>query len=91
MTDREPDDRKIVYLITADAAELIPRGQSGVSSLRGQDVHDRQARAILEARVEAGGELVVGQEADWASIKSLQIRCHEAGIPTVLGNCPSGG
>ena len=54
-------------------------------------MHDRQARAILEARVEAGGKLVVGQEADWISIKRLQIQCHEAGVPTVLGNCPSGG
>ena len=55
------------------------------------EMHDRQARAILEARVEAGGKLVVGQEADWISIKRLQIQCHEAGVPTVLGNCPSGG
>jgi len=54
-------------------------------------MHDRQAKEILEARVEAGGQLVVGHEADWASIKRLQIRCHEAGVPTVLGNCPSGG
>jgi hypothetical protein len=54
-------------------------------------VDDRQARAIIEARIEAGGKLVVGQEADWASIKRLQLRCHEAGVPAVLGNSPSGG
>ncbi len=53
-------------------------------------MHDRKAKEILEDRVEAGGKLVVGQEADWASIKRLQVRCHEAGVPTVLGNCPSG-
>ena len=54
-------------------------------------MNDRQAKANLEARVAAGGKLVVGHEADWASIKRLQIRCHEVGVPTVLGNCPSGG
>ena len=54
-------------------------------------MHERQARELLEARVEAGGKLVVAQEADWASIKRLKLRCHEAGIPAVLGNCPSGG
>ena len=54
-------------------------------------MHDRQARQILEARVEAGGKLVVAQEADWPSIKRLQVQCHEAGVPTVLGNCPKGG
>jgi hypothetical protein len=54
-------------------------------------MHDRQARAILETRVAAGGKLVVGQEADWASIKNLQVRCHEVEIPTMLGNCPGGG
>jgi len=52
---------------------------------------DRQARAILESRVEAGGRLVVAHETDWAGIKRLQIRCHDVGVPTVLGNCPSGG
>ena len=52
---------------------------------------EQRARAILEARVDAGGKLVVGHEADWASIKRLQARCFEAGFPTVLGNCPSGG
>ncbi|MCP3986693.1 MAG: hypothetical protein GY723_20095 [bacterium] len=54
-------------------------------------MHDQKARAILEARVEAGGKLVVGQEADWAAIKRLQARCHKAGIPTALGDCPGGG
>ena len=39
----------------------------------------------------AGGKLVVAQEADWAGIKRLLFRCHEAGIPAVLGNCPKGG
>jgi hypothetical protein len=53
-------------------------------------MHDQQARAILEARVEAGGKLVVAQESDWAGIKRLQARCHAAGIPTMLGNGPSG-
>jgi len=52
---------------------------------------DQQARAILEARVEAGRTLVVAQEADWAGIKRLQTRCHEAGVPAVLANCPKGG
>ena len=66
-------------------------GPGGVSSLRGQDVDTGQARAIIEARVEAGGKLVVGLESDWASVKRLQVRCHEADLPTVLGNCPSGG
>ena len=54
-------------------------------------MHTRQARAILEARVQAGGKLVVGAEADWASIKRLQAECHEAEVPTVLGNSPGGG
>ena len=54
-------------------------------------MHEQQAREILEARVEAGGKLVVGQEADWASIKRLQARCHEAGVPSMLDNCPGGG
>jgi hypothetical protein len=67
------------------------RPDGDVFSPRRQNVHDQQARAILEARVKAGGKLVVGQESDWASIKRLQVRCHEAGVPTVLGNCPSGG
>jgi hypothetical protein len=52
---------------------------------------DQEARAILEARVEAGQTLVVAQEADWAGIKRLQARCHEAGVPAVLANCPKGG
>ena len=47
--------------------------------------------SLREARVAAGGKLVVGQEADWASIKRLQARCHEAGVPSVLASCPSGG
>jgi hypothetical protein len=54
-------------------------------------MQESQARAILEARVAAGGKLVVAQEADWASIKRLQARCHETGIPAVLANCPGGG
>ena len=54
-------------------------------------MHDRQAKEILEARVEAGRTLVVAQEADWASIKRLLARCHGAGIPTMLGNGPGGG
>jgi len=54
-------------------------------------MHDREAIEILEARVEAGGKLVVGHEADWAGIKRLQIQCHEAEIPTMLGECPKGG
>ena len=52
---------------------------------------DRQARTTLESRVEAGGKLVVGQEADWANVKRLQARCHEAGIPTRIDNSPGGG
>jgi hypothetical protein len=46
---------------------------------------------ILEARVAAGGRLVVGLEADWTNVKRLQLRCHEAGIPTALDNCPKSG
>ncbi len=52
---------------------------------------ERQAREELEARVAAGGRLVVGQESDWAGVKRLQLRCHEAGIPSALGECPGGG
>ncbi len=54
-------------------------------------MHDQEARAILEARVEAGGKLIVAQETDWATIKRLQARCHEMGIPTVLGDSAGGG
>lgn len=54
-------------------------------------MHDRQARELLEARVEAGGTLVVAQEADWTSLTRLQERCHAAGVPTILASSPSGG
>jgi hypothetical protein len=54
-------------------------------------MNDRQAREILDARIKAGGKLVVGQETDWAGVKRLQARCHEAEIPAVLANCDSGG
>jgi hypothetical protein len=54
-------------------------------------VHDQQARELLEKRVREGGQLVVAQEADWAGIKRLQLRCHEAGIPSMLTGCPKGG
>ena len=85
---------KAVALATPDhtvGGDSSGSASRGVFSPRGDDVDDRQARAILEARVEAGGKLVVGQESDWAGIKRLQERCHEAGIPTVLGNSPPGG
>lgn len=52
---------------------------------------DVQARAILEARVAAGGRLVVGQETEWAGIKRLQARCHAANLPAVIAGCPPGG
>ena len=56
-----------------------------------ETVHDQEARELLEKRVGEGGKLVVAQEADWASIKRLQLRCHEAGIPSMLASCPKGG
>ena len=54
-------------------------------------MQDDQARKILKSRVAAGATLVVGQEADWSSIKRLQARCHEAQVPAMLANCPKGG
>jgi hypothetical protein len=54
-------------------------------------VHDSEARAILESRLETGARLVVAQESDWTSIKRLQVRCHEAGVPTMLARGPAGG
>jgi len=54
-------------------------------------MNDEQARSILESSVAAGQRLVVGQEADWASIKRLLARCHEADLPAMLGSCPPGG
>lgn len=52
---------------------------------------DRQAREQIEARVAAGGKLVVGQESDWATVKRLKERSLAAGIPAMLGECPGGG
>ena len=43
------------------------------------------------ARVEAGGKLVVAQRADLRTIKLLREKCHDAGIPTILGPGTSGG
>jgi len=54
-------------------------------------MQDEQARKTLESRVEAGATLVVGHEADWATIKRLQARCLEAQLPAMLANCPKGG
>jgi hypothetical protein len=54
-------------------------------------VREDQARQQLEARIEAGGKLVVAQEADWATVKRLQARCLDADLPATLGACPKGG
>lgn len=54
-------------------------------------MHERQAKELLEARVQAGGTLVVAQEAELPVIKQLQIKCHEAGVPTMLGPCDKDG
>ena len=57
----------------------------------GGPMDEIKARAILEGYVEAGAKLVVAQESDWASVKRLQSRCLEAGLPSMLANCPEGG
>ena len=54
-------------------------------------MQEREAEEILDARVKAGGKLVVAQNGDLASIKLLRVRCHEAGVPTMLGPAPGGG
>jgi len=54
-------------------------------------MQDREAETILNARVEAGGKLVVAQRADLRTIKLLREKCHHAGIPTILGPGTSGG
>lgn len=51
----------------------------------------REAQRIIEERLRAGAKLVVAQEAEWSSIKRLQAKCHEGGIPAVLVPCPAGG
>jgi hypothetical protein len=53
-------------------------------------VQEWQAKRILEERLRAGGKLVVAQEGDLPSIRVLQDRCHEAGVPTMLGACAGG-
>lgn len=52
---------------------------------------EERAREILDDRVASGGKLVVAHESDWPVVKRLLARCHEAGVPAVLGACPKGG
>ena len=54
-------------------------------------MNEPEAREILDARVRAGGRLVAAQQADLRTIKQLRDRCHEAGIPAMLGAASSGG
>jgi hypothetical protein len=54
-------------------------------------MHEQEAGDILEARVQAGGKLVAAQTGELATIKRLQARCLEAGIPAILGPAPGGG
>ena len=70
---------------------VVLPGRSSILFIRGARVREEQARQQLEARIEAGGKLVVAQEADWATVKRLQARCLEADLPATLGACPKGG
>ncbi|MBW2277445.1 MAG: hypothetical protein JRF63_08135 [Deltaproteobacteria bacterium] len=45
----------------------------------------------MEARVEAGGNLVVAGQAVLPAIKKLRDQCLEADIPSMLGPCAPGG
>jgi len=52
---------------------------------------EAEAKAVLDARVKAGGRLVVAQQADLRAVKLLLERCHAAGVPALLGPAPGGG
>lgn len=54
-------------------------------------MNEERARRNLDDRVASGGKLVVAYESDWSVVKRLLARCHEAGVPAVLGACPKGG
>jgi hypothetical protein len=57
----------------------------------GRPMQDREAAETLDARIKAGGKLVVAQRSDLPTIKALRERCHAAGIPTLLGPGTHGG
>ena len=52
---------------------------------------EQEARELLEARVEAGGSLVVAGQAALPAIKKLRDQCLDADIPSMLGPCAPGG
>ena len=52
---------------------------------------ESKARRILEERVASGGKLVQVQQSDLRTIRQLQARLHDAGVPTLLASGPPGG
>ena len=51
----------------------------------------QEAIDLLEARVEAGGNLVAAGQAALSAIKKLRDQLLEADIPSMLGPCAPGG
>ena len=54
-------------------------------------MRDGKAKMILEERVASGGKLVQVQRGDLRTIKQLQARLHDSGVPTLLTAGPPGG
>jgi hypothetical protein len=52
---------------------------------------EAKARRILEKRVAEGGKLVQVQRNDLRTIRRMQARLHDAGVPTLLASDPPGG
>lgn len=55
------------------------------------EMQEQEAIDLLEARVEAGGNLVAAGQAALSSIKKLRDQLLEADIPSMLGPCAPGG
>ena len=54
-------------------------------------MHEQDAIDLLDARVQAGGNLVPAMQAALPTIKKLLDQCLDADIPSMLGPCAPGG
>ena len=52
---------------------------------------EAEERRELEARVAAGARLVQVQRGDLRTIKQLQGRCQDVGVPSMVTSGPPGG